>query len=70
MEDVILDTSMGRIVCEMYYDHAPRTCKNFVELVPSFPCTQVLIQLRQEEDTTMELLYLPSLDPANSSSIV
>jgi hypothetical protein len=33
MEDVILETSMGTIVCEMYYDHAPRTCKNFVELV-------------------------------------
>jgi len=35
MEDVILETSMGTIVCEMYYDHAPRTCKNFVELVCS-----------------------------------
>jgi hypothetical protein len=33
MEDVILETSMGTVVCEMYYDHAPRTCKNFVELV-------------------------------------
>jgi hypothetical protein len=33
MEDVTLETSMGTIVCEMYYDHAPRTCKNFVELV-------------------------------------
>lgn len=33
MEDVILETSIGTIVCEMYYDHAPRTCKNFVELV-------------------------------------
>jgi cyclophilin family peptidyl-prolyl cis-trans isomerase len=33
MEDVILETTMGTIVCEMYYDHAPRTCKNFVELV-------------------------------------
>jgi hypothetical protein len=33
MEDVILETSVGTIVCEMYYDHAPRTCKNFVELV-------------------------------------
>jgi len=33
MEDVVLVTSMGTIVCEMYYDHAPRTCKNFVELV-------------------------------------
>jgi cyclophilin family peptidyl-prolyl cis-trans isomerase len=35
MEDVILETTMGTIVCEMYYDHAPRTCKNFVELVGS-----------------------------------
>jgi peptidyl-prolyl cis-trans isomerase-like 1 len=33
MEDVTLETSMGTIVCEMYYDHAPRTCKNFAELV-------------------------------------
>ena len=24
---------MGTIVFEMYYDHAPRTCKNLVELV-------------------------------------
>jgi len=33
MDDVILETSMGTIMCEMYYDHAPRTCKNFIELV-------------------------------------
>ena len=37
MEDVILETSMGTVVCEMYYDHAPRTCKNFVELVSFNP---------------------------------
>ena len=36
MEDVVMVTSMGTIVCEMYYDHTPRTCKNFVELVCPF----------------------------------
>ncbi|KAI8080415.1 peptidyl-prolyl cis-trans isomerase-like 1 [Thamnidium elegans] len=31
-ENVILDTSMGSIHVELYWDHAPRTCKNFLEL--------------------------------------
>ncbi|GAA5807418.1 Peptidyl-prolyl cis-trans isomerase H [Mucor flavus] len=31
-ENVILDTSMGSIHIELYWDHAPRTCKNFLEL--------------------------------------
>ncbi|KAG1579776.1 hypothetical protein G6F48_010916 [Rhizopus delemar] len=31
-EEVILDTSMGSIHIELYWDHAPRTCKNFYEL--------------------------------------
>lgn len=29
---VILETSMGPIVFELYWDHAPKTCKNFYEL--------------------------------------
>ncbi|KAK6533248.1 heme binding [Orbilia ellipsospora] len=29
---VLLDTSMGRIVIELYNEHAPRTCKNFATL--------------------------------------
>eukprot|EP00124_Ichthyophonus_hoferi_P001683 Ihof_evm2s95 gene=Ihof_evmTU2s95 len=29
---VVLDTSMGKIVCELYWNEAPRTCKNFAEL--------------------------------------
>eukprot|EP00245_Coleochaete_scutata_P002210 TRINITY_DN12909_c0_g1_i1.p1 TRINITY_DN12909_c0_g1~~TRINITY_DN12909_c0_g1_i1.p1 ORF type:complete len:179 (-),score=19.93 TRINITY_DN12909_c0_g1_i1:55-540(-) len=29
---VILETSMGAITLEMYTTHAPRTCRNFVEL--------------------------------------
>ncbi|KAI9469875.1 MAG: peptidyl-prolyl cis-trans isomerase-like 1 [Benjaminiella poitrasii] len=29
---VILDTSMGSIQIELYWDHAPKTCKNFYEL--------------------------------------
>ncbi|BFZ64213.1 Peptidyl-prolyl cis-trans isomerase-like 1 [Saitoella coloradoensis] len=32
MGDVILDTSMGPVTVELYWDHAPRTCKNFAEL--------------------------------------
>jgi len=49
MEDVILETSMGTIVCEMYYDHAPRTCKNFVELVCSshMQCTALTGQAKR-----------------------
>ncbi|CAO3674527.1 unnamed protein product [Rhizopus microsporus] len=31
-DNVILDTSMGSIHIELYWDHAPRTCKNFYEL--------------------------------------
>ncbi|VDO05708.1 unnamed protein product [Rodentolepis nana] len=29
---VTLETSQGAIVIELYWDHAPRTCKNFAEL--------------------------------------
>ncbi|KAK1061928.1 Peptidyl-prolyl cis-trans isomerase-like 1 [Friedmanniomyces endolithicus] len=31
-ETVILETSMGNIVCELYTTHAPRTCQNFSTL--------------------------------------
>ncbi|KAG2197617.1 hypothetical protein INT47_006680 [Mucor saturninus] len=31
-ENVILDTSMGSVHVELYWDHAPKTCKNFLEL--------------------------------------
>lgn len=31
-ENVSLETSMGTIVLELYWDHCPKTCKNFVEL--------------------------------------
>ncbi|KAF8654001.1 hypothetical protein HU200_062143 [Digitaria exilis] len=30
--EVTLETSMGGITFEMYYKHAPKTCRNFVEL--------------------------------------
>jgi len=30
--NVTLQTSMGDIEVELYWDHAPRTCKNFAEL--------------------------------------
>ncbi|KAK6221912.1 Peptidyl-prolyl cis-trans isomerase-like 1 [Pestalotiopsis sp. IQ-011] len=30
--DVLLSTSMGDIVVELYTTHAPKTCKNFAEL--------------------------------------
>ncbi|CAA3030819.1 Peptidyl-prolyl cis-trans isomerase CYP18-2 [Olea europaea subsp. europaea] len=29
---VTLQTSMGSFTIEMYYDHAPKTCRNFIEL--------------------------------------
>eukprot|EP01126_Amoeba_proteus_P005165 TRINITY_DN11711_c0_g1_i3.p1 TRINITY_DN11711_c0_g1~~TRINITY_DN11711_c0_g1_i3.p1 ORF type:complete len:120 (+),score=15.96 TRINITY_DN11711_c0_g1_i3:210-569(+) len=29
---VILETTMGPITFELYWDHAPRTCRNFYEL--------------------------------------
>lgn len=29
---VVLDTTMGEIVIELYWDHAPNTCRNFAEL--------------------------------------
>ncbi|GBE81870.1 cyclophilin-like domain-containing protein [Sparassis latifolia] len=32
MESVVLETSMGDIQLELYWNHAPRTCKNFAEL--------------------------------------
>ncbi|KAL5484232.1 hypothetical protein EMCRGX_G020693 [Ephydatia muelleri] len=32
---VVLETSMGTIYVELYWNHAPRTCHNFVELARS-----------------------------------
>ncbi|KAF8330081.1 cyclophilin-like domain-containing protein [Cantharellus anzutake] len=32
MTSVILETSLGEITLELYWDHAPKTCKNFAEL--------------------------------------
>ncbi|TCD67057.1 heme binding [Steccherinum ochraceum] len=32
MESVELETSMGNVQLELYWDHAPKTCKNFAEL--------------------------------------
>jgi len=32
MESVVLETSLGDVQLELYWDHAPRTCKNFAEL--------------------------------------
>eukprot|EP01134_Creolimax_fragrantissima_P006145 CFRG6145T1 len=29
---VEIDTTMGKFVVELYWDHAPKTCKNFLEL--------------------------------------
>lgn len=29
---VVLETSLGEIAIELYWDHAPKTCKNFAEL--------------------------------------
>ncbi|KAF8205591.1 cyclophilin-like domain-containing protein [Mycena galopus ATCC 62051] len=31
-ESVVLETSLGDVQFELYWDHAPRTCKNFAEL--------------------------------------
>ncbi|KNE63412.1 peptidyl-prolyl cis-trans isomerase-like 1 [Allomyces macrogynus ATCC 38327] len=31
--NVVLETTMGPITLELYWDHAPRTCRNFYELV-------------------------------------
>jgi hypothetical protein len=32
MESVVLETSLGDIQLELYWEHTPRTCKNFAEL--------------------------------------
>ncbi|KAF5369419.1 hypothetical protein D9758_002538 [Tetrapyrgos nigripes] len=31
-ESVVLETSLGDIQLELYWDHAPKTCQNFAEL--------------------------------------
>eukprot|EP00049_Salpingoeca_infusionum_P006706 m.110371 g.110371 ORF g.110371 m.110371 type:complete len:161 (-) comp13399_c0_seq1:345-827(-) len=31
-QEVEFSTSMGTFRCELYWDHAPKTCKNFAEL--------------------------------------
>ncbi|KAK7204518.1 cyclophilin-like domain-containing protein [Myxozyma melibiosi] len=30
--NVVLETTMGNVTLELYYSHAPKTCKNFYEL--------------------------------------
>lgn len=32
VKGVLLETNMGAIVIELYWDHTPKTCKNFYEL--------------------------------------
>ncbi|KAF8550476.1 hypothetical protein OG21DRAFT_1513998 [Imleria badia] len=32
MDSVVLETNMGDIQLELYWDHAPKSCKNFAEL--------------------------------------
>ncbi|KAJ7143075.1 cyclophilin-like domain-containing protein [Mycena crocata] len=32
MSSVVLETSLGDVQFELYWDHAPRTCKNFADL--------------------------------------
>jgi len=32
-ENVVLETSMGDIYLELYWNHTPKTCKNFSELI-------------------------------------
>ncbi|KAG2089216.1 cyclophilin-like domain-containing protein [Suillus cothurnatus] len=32
MDSVVLETSLGDIQLELYWNHAPRTCQNFAEL--------------------------------------
>lgn len=32
---VVLETSLGPIIIELYFNHAPKTCKNFLELSKS-----------------------------------
>ncbi|KIP08725.1 hypothetical protein PHLGIDRAFT_103887 [Phlebiopsis gigantea 11061_1 CR5-6] len=32
MESVVIETSLGDIQLELYWDHAPRTCRNFAAL--------------------------------------
>ena len=29
---VLVETTMGNFTVELYYKHAPKTCKNFLEL--------------------------------------
>src|ERR1700728_2574804 len=32
VKGVIVETNMGALVLELYWDHAPKTCRNFHEL--------------------------------------
>ncbi|KAF8731633.1 hypothetical protein AX14_004541 [Amanita brunnescens Koide BX004] len=32
MSSVVLETNLGDVQLELYWDHAPKTCKNFAEL--------------------------------------
>jgi cyclophilin family peptidyl-prolyl cis-trans isomerase len=33
MEPVTIETNIGEFTVELYYQHAPKTCFNFIELV-------------------------------------
>ena len=41
---VTLETTTGPIGIELYWDHAPKTCSNFYELVRSLDMVVVVVQ--------------------------
>lgn len=47
-KSVILDTTTGTIGIELYWDHCPKTCQNFYDLVNLYS------YFRRKEDTMME----------------
>jgi hypothetical protein len=36
-KEVVFETNMGTFKVELYWQHAPKTCKNFAELVCQLP---------------------------------
>ncbi|KAF3197639.1 heme binding [Orbilia oligospora] len=46
-EYVLLNTNMGKVVVELYTDHAPRACTNFATLASKGYYDQVVVRYKE-----------------------
>ena len=55
-KSIVLDTTTGAIGIELYWDHCPKTCQNFYDLVIT-----IKFMIRPRGVIIMELYFIESL---------